>query len=140
MTSSNQSPPVMPAIPSAEGIRLLGEFESIELEEQYRRQQLKHDTPQTRVLVVIVLIGTAVFTFSDYRLFGTSTQFWLLFAVRAVLMLVCIAALAVVSRVPTPRAFDRTLLVWSLVAAACVTYIDSTRPSNYSGLAVVTVL
>src|SRR5262245_1322027 len=62
-------------------------------EDEYRAHHLVYDRARARWFLLIMMAGFALFTISDYRLFGWSTAFAILVAVRVGAIVACGAAL-----------------------------------------------
>ncbi len=100
---------------------------------KYRQFYLVTDVRQMVIGLVVIGLVTAVFSYSDYLLFGFAGQFYLLLALRLVL----VAATAVVivfllKAVTRPAAFDLLVLAYGICVVSICVYIGWTRPGSYA--------
>ena len=63
---------------SKERFRFGSAFASADLEQQYRLSQLDSNRQVASWCIIATIFGVALFATSDFRLFGTSTQFMIL--------------------------------------------------------------
>jgi hypothetical protein len=121
-------------------ITVWGAFADPVLEDRYRRSRLRWDCAWVRWILAIALFPTLVFIASDYHLFGVSSGFWILAAVRLVMLIGLGSALVLVRWVTTPRQLDCLVFASVALITAASAYIETTRPSGYAGFAMMDVL
>src|SRR4051812_8626885 len=106
-------------------------------EDRYRKHFLGTDAVQAGVVTAVAMLAHAGFVSSDYRLVGPGSVFWLLLAVRGVLMLASALVLVALLRSKSPRTHDVVIMLWLAVFAATYFHVISTRPPEYLGHGVV---
>lgn len=128
--------------PAVEDERLCqrGVFRSAALENAFRRQQFADEAAQARLCVLLGGAGGPLFSFGDYWFFGTDPQFFVLLGVRTAYIAFCALVWAGLRRCSKPAAADRWLLVWCLGTIVCVLYSFGTRPTSYTGHAIVSAV
>ena len=112
-------------------------FADVVMEGAYRAHHADADRRTARVCALVTMAGLVVFVPSDYRLFGTGREFYLLSATRAVAAAVCALTWFGLRRPLPAPVRDRVLFAWGAVVVAQILYITSTRPPTYVGHAVV---
>lgn len=112
-------------------------FANSERESAYRAHFANADRRTARAVVLVTLVGAVVFISSDYRLFGTGSEFYALLAARAAVIAVTVVTWFLLLRPLSPRAYDRLLTAWGAAAVAQILFVTSTRPPTYAGHAVV---
>jgi len=75
-----------------------GTFDSSDLEEQYRHQQISPDTFQSKMFLTIIVLASLALTISDYRLFGFAPLFWWVVTTRVGFALVSLGTIVVLQR------------------------------------------
>jgi hypothetical protein len=118
-------------IENAAAVDRRGSFRSVELEEQYRQQHVAYDTFQSKMFLTIIVLASLALALSDYRLFGFSTLFWEVIALRSGFAIVSLVTIIVLQRGLMPRNLYRTVFAWSLLLVAVNVSIASTRPPDY---------
>jgi diguanylate cyclase (GGDEF)-like protein len=99
---------------------------------QYRQYYLAADIRQMGIGLVVIGLIVAVFTFSDYLLFGSSGQFYSLLALRLTLLAATAAVIIVLLKaVVKPAAYDLVVLAYGICAVSACLYIGWTRPDSY---------
>jgi hypothetical protein len=121
-------------------LSFLGEFASKDCEAQYRQYELQANKQQARLVLIVVIVGIAFFTLSDYILFGITAPFALLLSVRLVLILASLALSWALKREFSLRQFERIGLSYLLGLTAGIIYIQATRPPGYIAYAILSVL
>ncbi len=97
----------------------------------YRQFYLASDIPQARVVIVLLSITIALFGISDYMFLGLSPLFYGLIILRAGLVVYCGAQFVYIKRVTDYRAYDKSLLAYSLIVVLGILLVNFTRPENY---------
>src|SRR5260221_9938627 len=87
---------------SADRFRFGSEFASPELEHQYRESQLSSHKQAARWCIVAMIFGSFVFGTSDIRLFGWSTELYMLWTIRFLTLGLCLMALLVIRKTQAP--------------------------------------
>lgn len=132
---------VFPVTASEDGaIRFSGEFQSSSLEEAFRRQQMRDERLIVGVFMALALPGCALYSLSDYQLFGYEPPFLIIQAVRILYVLLCWLIWIVWRRCSCVRRADYLLFILCLLTAAQTIYVNSTRPPTYTGHAIISVL
>ncbi|MCC6419340.1 MAG: hypothetical protein IT429_13985 [Gemmataceae bacterium] len=128
-----------PALPD-DIIGPLAVFISPATETLYRHDQMRGDVALASACLLLGSVGCLLFAPSDYFFFGASALFWGLLTLRCACVVGSLAVFVAMRRGLTPRAFDRTLLVWCVLMAVQNACIVATRPPSYTGHAVLSVL
>ena len=115
-------------------------YDSVGMEADYWREHRRRTCTLAGVFVGAVLLSFVVFAISDYRLFGATTELAWLATTRVALFLISVLVLVRISRTPTRRDLEWTLVIWGLVLVAGNSYIVSTRPPTYVGHALPSAL
>lgn len=121
-------------------LSLFGAFTSKDIEAQYRRYELRANQRQARLLLIVIMAGFAFFSLSDYILFGTTTKFFVLLAVRLALILSSLGMAWALKRDLRLRQFEILGLCYLLGLSAGILYIQASRPLGYNAYAVLSVL
>jgi diguanylate cyclase (GGDEF)-like protein len=102
-----------------------------ELEGAYRESNLNSDLDLVRLLVVLGLIYSSIYSLIDYQLFSLSQTLVLLGFVRFLFFLSSLVLLLAIQKITTYRQMDNLVLIWVMILTVTVLYIDSTRPKSY---------
>jgi hypothetical protein len=113
---------------------------SAALEDQYRRQNLRHDTIRAVLVFVVALVPLVLFAVSDYRLFGAASMFFWLLVGRTASVLYTLLTLALLLKRPAPHILDGAVLSWGLAAAVLNVCVNLTRPADYTGHFIIDVV
>lgn len=106
-------------------------FRSSDLEHSYRQSYLSVDRIQAILTICIVAIPVITFSISDYQLFGASFEFYKLMIIRAALMILSFAIIAIVFKAKQESIFDAALSVWLFFLCNFQLYVASTRPRSF---------
>ncbi|MBN1191943.1 MAG: PAS domain-containing protein [Dehalococcoidales bacterium] len=112
--------------------RFDGELE-VNLERRYRLQSLPGDIKQATGAIAIILIPTVLFLINDYFILGQRPLFYYLLAFRLVFLLNGIIVFSILRHLSSPDRYDRLVFQFGLWAIALITFINYTRPSDYTG-------
>ena len=121
-------------------LNLFGEFASRDCEAQYRQYELRANRRQARLMLIIVMAGIPFFTLSDYILFGITTKFALLLAVRLAIILSSLALSGALKKDLRLRQFEIIGLGYLLGLSGGILYIQASRPPGYNAYAALSVL
>jgi len=111
-----------------------------ELEEEYRQHFLESDIKISTLGVIVWVCANEAFTYTDYSLFGTSGQFWLLAVARAAVTVWGIIVVFLFRKVQRATRYDWLLLSFLLSGALFFLYSNTTRPLWFGGPAVTNAL
>lgn len=95
-----------------------------DLQPEYRAHYLAADARQTRVAIAVWLVPATLFGYADYLLFGWSTAFVVLAAVRLAFLLYSLGTIAALRKVATAREYDRIFLWWAAGAIVVVLILN----------------
>jgi diguanylate cyclase (GGDEF)-like protein len=99
---------------------------------QYRQYYLAADIRQMTIGLAVIGLVVAVFSFSDYLLFGYTPQFYSLLTLRLILLAATAAVILLLSKaVVRPAAYDLVVLAYGICAVSICIYIGWTRPDSY---------
>ena len=102
-----------------------------ELEAEYREHFLRPDARVAATVIGILTLAMMPFIVTDLRVAATSQGVALLFAGRAVLLLVGVAAVWGAMRAARPAALDAWVLAWVVAFSLTTVAFQSVRPSDY---------
>ena len=106
-------------------------FESSVLEAEYWQASCRRAYTLVTAYGSAVLLGLAVFSIDDYRLFGWTALFARLAALRLCLVMVSLAMLWRIRQRPSRRQLEWLTLLWAVVLVTGHGVIASTRPIDY---------
>lgn len=105
---------------------------SEDLYRKYRQFYLVTDIRQMVIGLAVIGLVTAVFYYSDYLLFGFSGLFYLLLALRLILVAATATVIVLLLKAVTrPAAFDLVVLAYGICVVCICIYIGWTRPGSY---------
>lgn len=110
------------------------------LEEEYRQYFLESDIRITALAVIVWVCANEAFTYTDYILFGTSRQFWILALLRAAVTVWGVIVVLVFKKVKQAATYDWLLLSFLLAGAFLFIYSNTTRPLSFGGPAITNSL
>jgi signal transduction histidine kinase/CheY-like chemotaxis protein/HPt (histidine-containing phosphotransfer) domain-containing protein len=111
-----------------------------ELEDRYRQYYLESDIKISTIAIFVWVVANAAFVYSDYALFGTSRQFWLLALSRTAINVWGIALVLIFEKVKQASTYDWLLFSFLLCGAFMFLYSNSTRPPSFAGPAMTNAL
>ncbi len=114
-----------------------GRLTDAETEKAYRQGQLGDEIRTASIILMAGIVGVLYYIPNDYHFFGTSDQFRVLLALRATICAISVYLVFRLRFVSSPVTFDRLLLFWSICFNLSTIYITTTRPSDYTGHAIV---
>lgn len=100
-------------------IDTIDDFESV-----YRNYFLVTDARHTRVAIAVWLIPVLIFAYSDYLIFGYSSKFMALLAIRLVFSIFSLYTIYALLKVSTAREYDYIFLRWAMFAIAIVLFFN----------------
>jgi signal transduction histidine kinase len=109
-------------------------------EDKYRQFHLPKDIKQARIAILLFAVPLFSFAFNDYQLFGLSSEFYSLVALRFGLLFYSIFELIQIGTVKSYRTYDRSITVYSLVILICSGIINATRPQNFIVQVLLTII
>jgi signal transduction histidine kinase len=80
------------------------------------------------------------FVFNDYQLFGLSSEFYGLVALRFGILFYTVFELIQIGKVKSYGAYDRSITAYALVILICSGIINTTRPQNFLVQVLLTVI
>lgn len=111
-----------------------------DLENQYREHYLAADARQTSIAIGVWLIPVVFFAYPDYLLFGLSSKFAGLLALRLAFCLFSLYTIFVMRKVATPRDYDHAFLRWAAFAVAAVLFFNYSWAHLVPPTGVITIL
>ena len=100
-------------------------------EDSYRTASLTSDVKQAKIGILLFLLPAVAFIYNDFQFFGFSDELYGLLALRAGFMMYCAAQIIFLNKVRDHHTYDRSILVWTIVAVVIVSIVDATRPGNF---------
>ncbi len=101
---------------------------------------MAEDVRRIRLVMGVVAAGFLVYIWNDYHFTGPGENFWTLLAFRLGVILLSLLSVVKLRGNVTLRAFNLTVLSWSLFSSLALLYVDSTRPEEYAGHTVADVM
>ncbi|MGW8289020.1 MAG: hypothetical protein ACWGNP_01990, partial [Candidatus Bathyarchaeia archaeon] len=108
-----------------------------EEEDRFRRYSIKKDLKQAELGVLILIVPSVGFILNDLRFSGLSPQFYVVVALRLVLILATLLLLVYTRRAKTYHSYDKSVFIWGLLATSIMLFINSTRPENFIAHSVI---
>ena len=100
-------------------------------EDEYRETSLASDIKQSKMGILLFLLPAVAFIYNDFQFFGFSDELYGLLVLRAGFMAYCLAQIIYLNRVRDSHAYDRSILIWTILAVIIVSIVDATRPGNF---------
>jgi len=107
------------------------QFHSDATENAYRQHFLPDDIIQNKIAILIFILPTVLFSYSDYLLFGTSDQFYTLSYVRLFEVALSLLFYHFISTTKSIKTHDNILSAWLTTLFFVIFYINLTRPPEY---------
>ena len=104
-----------------------------EIAERQRLQDyyLNSDINRARIGLLILAIPTAVFLYNDYSLFGISSLFYVLTALRLGLLAFALLLIFYLNKVKNHQLYEKTITGWLIFAVLSVSFVALTRPAIF---------
>jgi len=99
--------------------------------EEYNKQALKADIKQAKLGMILLGLPLVLFLFNDYQLFGLSTDFYLLAAIRFGFLSASLALFAYLGRFKNYRSYEYTIFTWGIWGVLVNILISASRPQNF---------
>ncbi len=93
-----------------------------------------------RIIIAAVALFTVGFLISDYLFFGFTLVFYLLLALRGLILVFSLFLLNYLKKVTDFRVYDRAVFVFVLAMVLCVLLVDASRPTYYVSHIVISVI
>ncbi len=113
------------------GIRGIYSRATCDSNEECRSFFLPSDVSQVKAVIVLLALVIALFVISDYLNLGLTATFYVLAALRAILVVYCGLQYIYLNRTTNHRAYDRSLIVFLLVVVFSILLVNATRPHNF---------
>ena len=104
---------------------------SPEEEAKYRARFLKVDATQTSLGMFFFVLLVFPSFFNDYQFFGFSTTFYLLLALRMVVIVCSILFIIFIRRIKDYTLYDKVIVIWQVLSIFVVLSVNLTRPPDY---------
>lgn len=121
-------------------IRWFGAFASPEWEKAYRVHELPEGVKLCRIFVGLVIAAFLVSLFNDYRFFGNTAMFGWMLAMRGVVVVGAVVAVAMIRYGMPTRKFDGIIITWTMSTKICLLIILATRPNTFIAPAIICVM
>ncbi|MDR7866144.1 MAG: GGDEF domain-containing protein [Sporomusaceae bacterium] len=95
-----------------------------ELDSSYREHYLAKDARQTIIAIAVWMLPVLPFSYGDYIIFGASTQFAALLALRLIFCAFSVYTIRALAKVATARDYDTIFLRWAVFGIVVVTYFN----------------
>ena len=110
---------------------ILGEFKDEGLERDYGRWTMTRNRPHAYFGMALVSAVWLVFIPTDYRLYGLSTTFYLLLALRGWQIFLAAAIAVLISRNDNPKLYNYAMCIFWASTLAAILMVNTTRPTDY---------
>ncbi|MFA5079860.1 MAG: GGDEF domain-containing protein, partial [Dehalococcoidia bacterium] len=104
-----------------------------ELEKAYRQQYLKGDVKVATLTMGLLALMLVSFAYNDYVLFGFTSTFYFLIALRSIYLIYFIILVVYLWRNQDALKYDWNIFLWLVLSMILVIVINLTRPADYSG-------
>jgi hypothetical protein len=121
-------------------IRWFGAFASSLWERAYRIHELPEGIKLCRVFVGIVIAAFVASLWNDYRFFGSSPMMAWMVAMRGLVIVGAVAALALIRHGMATRKFDYIIITWTMGTKICLLIMLATRPNTFIAPSVLCVM
>ncbi len=111
-----------------------------DMEKAYRQFYLKADIRVAGIVLGFLCALVAVFAYNDYEIFGFTSTFYFLAALRSLYLAFFIALIIYLRRTKNPSRFDLSLLISLIAGFLLLATINLSRPSNYLGTFAVDII
>ena len=107
------------------------QFHSDATENAYRQHFLPVDVIQNKIAILIFILPTVLFSYSDYLLFGTSDEFYTLSYIRLFEVVLSLLFYHFISTTKNIRTHDSIVSAWLITLFLVIFYVNLTRPPEY---------
>lgn len=97
----------------------------------YRNFYLNSDVSRARLGLSMLLIPIMVYVVNDYNLFGFSSAFYFLWAIRAALFGYTLFLIFYLNGIKKFEKYDRSIAVWEFIVVIGIVIINLTRPAVF---------
>jgi len=104
-----------------------------ELEKAYRQQYLKGDVKVATLTMGLLALMLVSFAYNDYVLFGFTSTFYFLIALRSIYLIYFVILVVYLWRNQDALKYDWNIFLWLVLSTILVIVINLTRPADYSG-------
>ncbi len=111
-----------------------------EQEGKLKQFYLQTDVNRAKLGLIILIAPILALLLNDFELFGISTQFYGLLALRLGLLAYTIIQLWYLSRINNYRAYERSITAWGFVSVASIIAVNLTRPASFIPTQIITVI
>ena len=110
---------------------ILAKFKSPQLEKSYNQNYIKQDSLQAIIGIIILILLTIIFSYSDFILFKKTYKFFELVIVRLIFISISVAVVINFRKTQNVKMFNHLLLLFLLWECVFVFYINISRPPDY---------
>ncbi len=100
-------------------------------ERSFREAHLRTDVARVRPALLLVAMAIVAFAASDRAVYGATSMFYLLLAVRVVFAAWTLGVRGVLGRIERAEAYDRLCFGWGLTLIALFAMVNALRPQAY---------
>ena len=115
-------------------------FENTEIENLFRKVNLKADKISNIFAITIFSLAAILFIRSDLYLFGKTPLFYQLLTFRLIYLLLTLIIIIGIIKTSKPKFLDIFVLGWFTITLMIITYVNSTRPNIYIGHYIVDIV
>jgi diguanylate cyclase (GGDEF)-like protein len=109
-------------------------------EKEYRDTYLKDDISQLRVVLILIILATVIFFYTDFILLKNSVLFYWVISLRFINLIFSLLLTFLITKVTDPKKFDRYILIWGLFTISFLLFVNYTSPPDYIGHSFIDVV
>jgi signal transduction histidine kinase len=106
----------------------------------YRYFYLKNDIKQVKIVMLLLTVPLLGFMVNDFLFFGLTSTFFAVMVTRFILVTLLIVEYLLITRVKTYQAYDRIIVLPTLILITGGGLLNLTRPENYIIHAIMAVV
>jgi diguanylate cyclase (GGDEF)-like protein len=110
------------------------------IEKEYRDTYLKDDISQARVVLILLILATVIFFYTDFIFLKNSILFYWVISLRFVNLIFSLLFTFLITRITDPKKFDRSILIWGLFTISFLLFANYAGPANYIGHSFIDVV
>ncbi len=103
------------------------------LEKEYRDTYLKDDISQARIVLVLVILATVTFFYTDFVLLKNSVLLYWVVSFRFINLIVSLLFAFLITKITDPKKLDRYILIWGLFTISFQLLVNYSSPPGYIG-------
>ena len=110
------------------------------LEKEYRDTYLKDDISQVRVVLILLILATVIFFYTDFILLKNSVLLYWVVSLRLASFIFSLLLTFLVTKITDPKKFDCSILIWGFFTISFLLFVNYTSPSGYVGHSIINIV